>query len=90
MKADEFKVVGYKFGHKDGKETTVIFYNKLFEDFEINSSDYDCVGVATGSEYFRKHLDVSIGDVISINYKKNTFSGQAIADGINIIEKAKK
>ena len=89
MNVGEVMVVGVKHGHKEGSETTVVFYNTVFEQFEVNNKDYVCIGLSSGSEYFRKHIDVKPGDLISINYRKNSFSGKAMADSINLLKPGK-
>lgn len=90
MKQDEFKVVGIKHSTREGKESTTLFLETLFEDFETSNKDNSCEGVKTTSEYFFNNVKVNLGDIIEVLYKKNTFSGKAMAAGITIVTPAKK
>lgn len=85
-KENEFKVVGIKKTVKEGKTSTTLYFETPFSDYELGNTNNVCSGVSVQSEYFFNDLtDVKLGDVVEILYRKNTFSGKAIAAGVSII-----
>lgn len=90
MKENEFKVVGVKHGEKEGKQNTTLYLETPFESFEASSDRYQCEGLKVATEYFFNHVDVKLGDVIEILYRKNSFTGKAMAAGVTVVVPAGK
>lgn len=89
MKENEFKVVGIKKTKKEDKTSTTLYLETPFSAYEVGNENNDCVGLSVQSEYFFSDLDnVKLGDVVEILYRKNTFTGKAIAGGVTIVSSA--
>ena len=85
MKENEYKVVGIKKTKKDDKVSTTLYLETPFSEYEASQESNTLEGVSVMSEYFFSDISCKLGDVIDILYRKNTYSGKAIAGGINII-----
>lgn len=88
MKENEFKVVGIRKSKKDDKVSTTLFLETPFSEYELNNENNTCEGLSVQSEYFFSDIACKLGDVIEILYRKNTYTGKAIAGGITVISSA--
>lgn len=91
MKENEFKIVGIKKTSKEGKVSTTLHLETVFSDYEVSNNSNICEGFSVVTEYFFQDLqNIHLGDTIEILYRKNTFSGKAIASGVTVVNSAAK
>ena len=87
----EVRILGFKKGHskKTSEIATILYFEKPFEQYDVSSADYECVGMAVGDAYIRKDLNVHVGDVGEIVYRVG-FDQKALAVDFRISSPAVK
>lgn len=90
MKENEFKVIGIKKTKADdGSVRTTLYFETPFTAYDLGSEKNTCDGLVTASEYFFSDIDVKLGDIVDVLYRKNTYTGKALAAGVTVLVPAK-